>query len=62
MFIQHDGIETTTDTIIENVKAAYAALGEKAKIKSLDVYVKPAEAKVYYVVNGKAKENYVISL
>ncbi|MDR0984072.1 MAG: DUF6465 family protein [Ruminococcus sp.] len=62
LYIQHHELEITTGVIIENVKSAYAALGEKARIKNLEVYIKPAEAKVYYVVNGNAKEEYVIGL
>jgi hypothetical protein len=38
--------------LIEQCKAAYLA-ENKAKIKNIDVYVKPADQKAYYVVNDK---------
>ena len=34
----------------------------KGKIKSVDIYVKPADDAAYYVVNGKGDNNYKIAL
>lgn len=48
VFIQFAGIEATTDELVEKAKAA---AGVKSP-KSINVYVKPEENKVYYVVDG----------
>ncbi|MDY5576592.1 MAG: DUF6465 family protein [Lachnospiraceae bacterium] len=44
--------EYITDEIVEKCKKAYEA-ENTAKIKSIDVYVKPSDKKAYYVVNDK---------
>lgn len=51
-FIQFLGKDLEKDEIISRAKAAYKEAGNKAAIKSLDVYVKFEESAVYYVVNG----------
>ncbi|NLG04308.1 MAG: hypothetical protein GX567_10850 [Clostridia bacterium] len=38
--------------IVERCKLSYKEAGNKAAIKSIDVYVKPEENMVYYVING----------
>lgn len=54
IFIQYAEKEVTVETIEERVKKAWESEGHRASsIKKLDVYIKPAEAAVYYVINGK---------
>ena len=55
VFIQFQGYEVAETDVIEKVKAAYVAEGNKASgIKELNVYIKPEEYKAYYVINGSA--------
>lgn len=44
--------EYSMDDIVEMCKKAYTR-ENKTKIKNIDVYVKPADKKAYYVVNDK---------
>lgn len=48
VIVQFGGSEINTDELVEKAKIAS---GVKS-IKKVDVYVKPEENKVYYVVNG----------
>jgi hypothetical protein len=50
--IQYDGYEFEEKTIIEKIEEKWRAEGNKAGIESLEIYVKPEERKIYYVVNG----------
>lgn len=51
--IQYDGKEVTERDIIENVAALYIEEGHTAdSIKEIDIYIKPEEDTVYYVING----------
>lgn len=55
LFVQFAGNEATEADIIEKVKAAYVAEGHKeSAIKEINLYVKPEEYAVYYVINDKA--------
>ena len=45
----------TADEIAEKCKEAYRA-GTKKQVKTLEVYVNAAEAKAFYVVNGKSAD------
>ena len=51
--LQFDFGEYVSEEIVEKCKQAYKA-ENKAKIKTIDVYVKPADKKAYYVVNDKS--------
>ncbi|MGN0550612.1 MAG: DUF6465 family protein [Acutalibacteraceae bacterium] len=55
--IEFDGGQEAVDSIIENVKATYAANGGKEEIKTLEIFVKPEERKAYFVVNGELDSN-----
>ena len=47
-------LEVTTETVEERVKAQFAAEGHRVgTIKKLNIYVKPEEQAVFYVVNKK---------
>ncbi len=52
--VQYNGKDVSTDDLIKEAKAAWSKeTGKKAAdLKSLDLYVKPEENMVYYVVNG----------
>ena len=49
---QFSNREADMNTVVENVKAAFIAEGHKAsEIKKVNVYVKPEDYSVYYVIN-----------
>lgn len=50
--IEFGGKNTTVDSIVESIKEAYKAEGNKAAIKTLDVYIQPENNVAYYVING----------
>lgn len=55
LYVQFAGNEVTEADIINKVKAAYVAEGHKeSAIKEINLYVKPEEYAVYYVINDKA--------
>ncbi|MBQ8278778.1 MAG: hypothetical protein IJZ23_02960 [Roseburia sp.] len=50
--VQFGGQEISMDVVVENVKKAFEAEGNKVSaIKDLQVYVKPEEYAAYYVIN-----------
>ena len=51
--LQFEFGEYVSEEIVESCIKAYQA-ENRAKVKSIDVYVKPADMKAYYVVNGKS--------
>ena len=52
MILQFNGREFDLGAVEGNVKKAWKDAGKKlSDIATLDIYVKPQEAKVYYVVN-----------
>ena len=55
LYVQVAGNEATEADIIDKVKAASVAEGHKeSAIKEINLYVKPEEYAVYYVINDKA--------
>ncbi len=54
-YVEFGGKQISTAEIADKVRAAYKAEGNKAVIKSIEIYVKPEENAAYYVVNGKAE-------
>ena len=55
LYVQFAGNEATEADIIDKVKAAYVAEGHKeSAIKEINLYVKPEEYAVYYVINDKS--------
>lgn len=51
--VQHMGKEVSEKEIIADVKKAFTKTGNKVgDIKSMDLYIKPEDAAVYYVING----------
>ena len=54
VFFQYDGGEISANDYVEKVKQAYVAEGHRvSSIKSLQLYFKPEDNKVYYVINEK---------
>ncbi len=52
--IQHQGKERDAAAIRELAISAYVSEGhQRGRIKDLELYVKPEEGKVYFVINGK---------
>lgn len=53
LFIQHGGNEVKTDEIVHRVNSELEHLGHDVKeLKNMDLYIKPEEDKVFYVING----------
>ena len=52
--LQYNGQEFDLSAVEANVKKDWKDQGNKlTAIETLDIYVKPDEAKAYYVVNGE---------
>lgn len=55
IYVEYQGKQYEQQDIINRVKDAWAQSGHRiASIKTLDIYIKPEDNAVYYVVNGKA--------
>ena len=55
VYVQYAGKEWEAEALIAQVRAAYVADGHRpSSIRTLEVYIKPEDGKVYYVVNQKA--------
>lgn len=54
-FVEYYGKQVEEKEIIARVKKAWTKSGKKVgDIKSMELYIKPEEAAVYYVINGTA--------
>lgn len=54
VYVEYQGQQTSTKDILAAVKKEWTSGGNKIKdIDTLDMYVKPEENTVYYVINGK---------
>ena len=52
-FVVYYGTQVVEKDIIACVKKAWTSTGKKVgDIKSMDLYIKPEEGAVYYVING----------
>lgn len=52
LFIQYNGREIKEKEIVASIKKSWTEAGNKiSDIKTLEVYVKPEENIVYYVIN-----------
>ncbi len=50
--IQFDGKSVTQDVLLQRIYDAWAVTGhDKDAIKSINIYLKPAENRAYYVIN-----------
>lgn len=52
IFVQFLGFEFSHEEMLEKVKADYEAKTGKKRVTSTELYVKPEDMKIYYVVNG----------
>ncbi len=53
-FVEYNGKQVEEKELIANVKKVWVEAGNKVgDIKTLDLYIKPEEAAVYYVINEK---------
>ena len=51
--VEYYGQQMDEKTIVANVKKAWTKSGRKVgEIKTMDLYIKPEESAVYYVING----------
>ena len=54
-YIQYQNCEVNHADIVEKIKAQYVSEGHRvSSIKSLKMYFKPEERRVYYVINNQA--------
>ena len=59
--VQFAGKEVTEKDLIAAVKKAYTKKGNKVgDIKTIEIYVKPEESSVYYVINGDVTGSFAI--
>ncbi len=60
VILQYGGMNVTYDDLIQNAKNKYQydMGGDTKGIKNLDLYVKPDEGKVYFVINKKIEGDY----
>ncbi len=53
--IQYDNLEVDEKNIINNIKQLWSNQGKKLKdIKDIQLYIKPTERTVYYVINSES--------
>ena len=53
--IQYDNLEVDEKNIINNIKQLWSSQGKKLKdIKDIQLYIKPTERTVYYVINSES--------
>ena len=60
--MQYQGLESDLDIVAQRAQDAFLAAHPDVIIKSLELYIKPEEGVVYYVVNGEGSDSYRISL
>lgn len=58
--IEFNGKNTCINDVVEAVKAAYKADGNKDDVETVNVYVQPENGVAYYVVNGKEEGKFVV--
>lgn len=52
VFVEYHGKQVEDKAIVAAVKKAWTDLGHKVgEIKTMELYIKPEEASVYYVIN-----------
>jgi len=53
LYVEHFGKQISKNEVVAKAKAIWQSAGNKIKdISSLELYVKPEEGKVYFVING----------
>lgn len=53
MFVEYHGKQVEDKAIVATVKKAWTEAGHKVgDMKTMDLYIKPEESSVYYVING----------
>ena len=53
MFVEYQGKQVEDKAIIASVKKAWTEAGNKVgDMKTMELYIKPEEDSVYYVING----------
>lgn len=63
VYVEYQGQQTLMKDVLAKIKKEWTAEGNKIKdIDTLDMYVKPEERKVYYVVNGEDETSGFINL
>lgn len=62
LFIQYNGREIEEKEIVTSIKQSWTDSGNKIRdIKTLDIYLKPEENAVYYVINETESGKVVLS-
>lgn len=53
MFVEYQGKQVEDKAILASVKKAWTEAGNKVgDMKTVELYIKPEETAVYYVING----------
>lgn len=59
LFVEHYGKQINDKAMIDAAKAIWTGAGHKVKdIHSLDLYAKPEENRIYFVINGEFTSNF----
>lgn len=59
LYVEHANKQVDDKTMVDTAKSIYTAAGYKIKdIKSLDLYAKAEECKVYFVVNAGTESDF----
>ena len=59
-YFEFNGIQVSSDEIIERTKAAYLAEGNSLDdVKSVKIYINANERRAYYVINGQAENKFI---
>ncbi len=53
--VEFNNKNTSIDAVVEAVKEAYKAEGNKDAVETVELFVQPENNVAYYVVNGKAE-------
>ncbi|MDD6490522.1 MAG: DUF6465 family protein [Clostridia bacterium] len=51
--LEYQNNKVSMDSVVANIKAAYAAEGKTDEIKSIEVYAQPETKVAYYIINGE---------
>lgn len=53
--LEYKNEKLSMNSVVESIKAAYAAEGKTTEVKSIEVFVQPETKVAYYLINGEDK-------
>lgn len=59
LYVENYGKQISDTAMVESAKAIWTGAGNKVKdIVSLDLYAKPEESRIYFVINGTFESSF----